>query len=315
MASQQPATGAAGVAGILAPRILNGVNVCSSFAVIDVDPATAAGQLQQFVDRGSKLTGVDIGEIRVSVVKTDCEHTVSGLLEVGMKLFDAIAWLQINEPDRPPLTLDTSMAVMDIPTAKQVADAVFYCYFFLLTQARYPAWGASEANGYVANFLRVVMKYTEDQRVYTTRLSSFNIAKFDPKWIRHIHFAGMSQESLTRFGLGVAGYRMFAPFKLYEVPATVPPNLRQAAQFARAVALAPPSWNVHPVTRAPSVLTSRGNLNKNLTNLILAVFSREQIAEMVQAKVLAVDPVRQVGQINYMTWSGDDDISGVEQVF
>lgn len=135
------------------------------------------------------------------------------------------------------------------------------------------------------------MGMDKDQSVYINLLCFFSPQKFSPAWIRHANYENMGQEALSRFGLGVAGYRMFGPLKLYTPRAGLSTELQAAYEFARTVSVSPPTWEVHP--RNTAVLTSRGNLNKNLNNRILECFTTEQIAEMVAAKVLYKVPVRE----------------------
>ena len=159
------------------------------------------------------------------------------------------------------------------------------------------------------------MGMTEEQHVYVERLCTFAPQKLNPEWVKFVKFPGFGHESLSRFGLGVAGYRYFSPFKTYAHKPNLEPNLIEAYAFARAVARAPETWDVHPLTRRPDILTSRGNLKKNLGNLILDCFTEDQISEMVANKVIYATPVRQEAHNNYKTWTREDDISGSNQIF
>jgi hypothetical protein len=288
------------------------------FKVIDIDPEQVAKGLQEYLKRGSQLTGVAITDIDrgVSTVPADLKKvTLVDLLSVGMKLFDAMVWLTAGRPSEYPLTRDPTKTVDSIPSMHDVARSVFYSYFFLLTQARYPVKGGGDQKPTVANFLKVVMGMEEDQSVYISRICSFEPQKFNPSWVKYVEFSNFGQEALSRFGLGVAGYRMFGPFKLYTPVQDLSPEIKAAYDFARKVSMAPPSWDVHPLTRNVNILTSRGNLNKNLNNLIMECFTDEQIAEMVTAKVLYKTPVKEPNYRNYLTWSENDNISGTSQIF
>lgn len=57
-------------------------------------------------------------------------------------------------------------------------------------------------------------------------------------------------------------------------------------RFAKAIARARPSWNVHPLTRDPSILAAHSNPNKNLASLILEAFDGPEITKMVKNKTL-----------------------------
>lgn len=288
------------------------------FKVIDIDPVEVAGALQKYVDRGSRLTGVSLEDINLSVHKlpTDVNKcNLVDLIEVGMPLFDAIVWLTAGRPSTHELVVDKSITKESIPSMHEVARSVFYTYFFLVTQARYPTPSGGTNPPKVPNFLSVVMGMTDDQASYIERICSFAPQKFDPRWAKSIKFENFGQEALSRFGLGVAGYRLFGPFKIYTPRADISSELKDAVAFAKKVAESPPTWGVHPLTRDPAILTKRGNLNKNLNNLILEVFTEEQINEMVDSKMIYAKPTREPNYKNYMTWGSGDDISGPLHIF
>lgn len=288
------------------------------FQVINPDPIAIAQTFQEYLTKGSQLTGVSIDDIDLGVRSLPSDPTKStlvALLECGMKLFDAVAWISFGRPASHKLKVDPSMEATPKVNLHEISRAVFYVYFFLLTQARYPAMKKSSDDSKVPNFLRNIMKMDRDQSYYVKVISSFEPAKFGSSWIRHIKFEGLGQEAFSRFGLGVAGYRLFGPFKLYAPKPGLSQALMDAYSFARKVAIHAPTWDIHPLTRKPSVLTSRGNLNKNLGNLILEVFTKSDIDEMVSSKILYSYPKREPAYMNYKTWSNVDDISGTSLIF
>lgn len=240
---------------------------------------------------------------------------LTSLVSSGMKLFDAMVWLAAPSRQGYDLKTDPTKTKDSCPSMHEVARSVFYTYFFLITQARYPHASTSGSAPAVPNFLRQIMGMADDQSSYIKKICSFEPQKFDPQWIRFVTFAGMGQEALSRFGLGVAGYRLFGPFKIYKHKEDLSPDLINAYTFARTVAMKPATWDIHPVTRNVNILTKRGNLNKNLGNLILEVFTTEQIDEMVSSKMLYAKPTREPSCQNYLTWSPDDDISGSTTIF
>lgn len=288
------------------------------FGLIHIDPTEVAQAFQAYLDTASKLTGVALSDISRRVIKLPADSskvTLTELLELGMKLFDAIVWLTAGRPKDHPLVIDPSMNKDSIASLHEVARSVFYTYFMLLTQARYPAPRSEAQKPRIPNFLRTIMGMADDQHVYVERICSFSPQKFDPAWVRFVEFQNFGQEVLSRFGLGVAGYRMFGPFSLYKPREDISDELKEACGFARNVATAPSAWTIHPLTRNPNILTARGNLNKNLGNLVLDVFTTEQIDEMVKSKVLYAKPEREPAHRNYLTWKRIDDITGTALIF
>lgn len=288
------------------------------FKTVDIDAQEVAKALQRYLERGSKLTGVSLDDISTSVstMPDDAKKvTLVGLVEKGMKLFDAIVWLTAGRPITHPLVVDPTITKDTMPSLHEVARCVFYVYFFLITQARYPAGPRTEQKPKVPNFLTTIMGMDKEQSIYVDKICSFEPVKFDAAWARYVQFSNFGQETLSRFGLGVAGYRMFGPFKLYSPKAGMDPSLMDAVSFASSVSRAPASWDIHPLTRKADILTSRGNLNKNLGNLILEVFTEEQINEMVATKILYARPEKNPSYKNYLQWGPNDDISGTAHIF
>lgn len=288
------------------------------FGLVHIDAAEVAKALQTYLNTGSRLTGVSLDDINRAIIK-DPENksspTLVDLMNVGMKLFDAIVWLTAGKPASHPLQVDPGMKLEGIPSLHTVARSVFYCYFMLVTQARYPVSKNATDKPKIPNFLRTIMGMDKDQHVYVETICSFEPSKFDPAWAKYVQFAGFGQETLSRFGLGTAGYRLFGPFKLYAPKPDISEELRNAYNFARTVALSPATWDIHPLTRNPNILTKRGNLNKNLSNLILECFTEDQIKEMASVKIIYGVPTKDPNHRNYVTWSPADDISGTTFIF
>jgi len=295
------------------------------FKIVDIDPHVIAKSLQGYLDRGSKLTGVSLDDIKTALprkVDDQKKATLVDLISAGMKLFDALVWLTAGRPVTHPLTVDDGAETAEIVSLHNIARAVFYNFFFIVTQARYPVRASATNAGSnvtaapkVPNFLSTIMGMTEPQSFYVDILCSFEPEKFDKSWARFVVFDGFGKEAVSRFGLGVAGYRLFGPFKLYTPKPDFPEGLRNAVAFATNVARSDATWDIHPATRNPAVLTKRGNLNKNLGNLILDVFSDEDINDMVTTKVLYKRPEREPTARNYLQWTAVDDISGTSLIF
>jgi hypothetical protein len=288
------------------------------FGLIHIDPTETAKAFQAYLDTASKLTGVSLDDISTAVSRMPADVskvTLTELLSVGMKLFDAIVWLTAKRPTSHPLTVDVTITRDSIKSMHEIARAVFYCYFMLVTQARYPVPEEEKEKPRIPNFLRSIMGMSLEQHVYVRTICSFNPTKFDPSWAKHVKFTGFGQEVLSRFGLGVAGYRAFGPFGLYAPKPDMSPTLLPAFEFARKVAKAPSSWNVHPLTRNPNILTARGNLNKNLNNLMLEAFTAETLQEMEQAKIIYKVPVKEPSHRQYTQWTAEDDITGTSLIF
>jgi len=288
------------------------------FGLIHINAEETAKAFQVYLETASKLTGVALDDISVTVSAEPAsgeEVNLVWLLNHGMRLFDAVVWLTAGRPATHPLAVDPAMKVADIPSMHDVARAVFYCYFMLMVQARYPVSRKNNDKPKIPNFLKQIMGMEEEQHVYVERVCTFEPQKFDPEWVKYVNFEGFGREVRSRFGLGVAGYRNFGPFKAYPHKSGLAPNLVEAYEFAKKIATSEPTWDIHPLTRNPAVLTKRGNLNKNLGNLIRACFTEEQIKVMVSSKMLYKVPEEEPTHRNFTQWKKEDDISGTSVIF
>ncbi|KAG6057565.1 hypothetical protein E4U16_006784 [Claviceps sp. LM84 group G4] len=290
------------------------------FGIVHVDPKEVALILQPFLNRGSKLTDEvtvdDISTKVLSVPDKPDQATLEDLLAIGMKFFDAVIWLRAKDKSGHPLQADPTMKPDDIPSTEEISQSVFYCYFMLLTQARYPPDDHEIKK--VPRFLSVLMGMDKEPSYYVSKICTFELRRMNPTWIKQINCPSLTAKKLFMFRLGVAGYRMFVPFDLFDAREGLPDNLVSAFTFARAVARAPASWNVHPLTRPQgpqAAITRRGNLKQNLGNLILDVFTEEQVDEMVKQRILFKKPDRDVAHREYLQWAAEDDISGTANVF
>ncbi|KAG5963027.1 hypothetical protein E4U57_006530 [Claviceps arundinis] len=289
------------------------------FGIVHVDPKAVALMLQPFLDRGSKLTDEvtvdDISTRVLSVPDKPEKATLKDLLAIGMKYFDAVVWLSAKDKSGHPLRADPTMKTDDIPSNDDVAKSIFYCYFMLLTQAKYPP--DDHVIKKIPRFLTILMGMNKEPSFYVSKICTFELRRMNPSWIKHVEF-DLTKELLSRFGIYVAGYRMFVPFDLYDAREGLPDNLVSAFTFARTVARAPASWNVHPLTRPQGpqdAITRRGNLKNNLGNLILDVFTDEQIDEMIKHRIIFKRPDRDVAHREYLQWAAEDDISGTANIF
>ena len=88
-----------------------------------------------------------------------------------------------------------------------------------------------------------------------------------------------------------------------------------AIQVAKSFRLAGFCWDFHPATRNPNVLAKYGNINKNITNLILEAYKPETIKMMVQTKKLAKEPIYDPAYTNYKTWNKDMVYVATSKIF
>lgn len=338
-----------------------------NFSTIEFDVKNLALIFNRFINEGSRVHRLAVGDLTVyanpkgeftdiekdatyeveltdkAKTKLTVAKTLKGLMACGTKFLDAIVWLGLESKDRPMPMMHPMMKNEDKTAAystynnpSKLANYMFYYYFYLLTRAHPPGIASSGSNEPVPKFLSGVLGIRDAPSEVADYLASFELQKINPAWIRHIDKSGLSQESLSRFGLGVAGYRAFAPFALYkpwfetkegelwleknekelkEGKVEDPRIYKTAYEVAKSFAVAPADWDIHPCTRNPNVLKKYGNLNQNMGNLMLKVFSTEQLAEMVSARLIYAKPVYRAEHQGYKNWTDSYKFSGSKPIF
>jgi len=285
---------------------------------IHYDVADLAARLIRFVVQGSKRHSLSKADLTVVKSNADQEPdpvTFTWLIEHGTRFFDALFFLSLPQNERPAIR---TVAAANIPapvTVAQICQALFFQLFMILTRAAPSEAAGANIGRDVPNFLSQVLGLNEPPVVYARRLASFHLNKIDPAWAKHIPLGQLGREAISRFGLGVAGYRYLAPFKLLPCRDDAPANIRQAYDIARELAVAPASWQIHPSTRDPQLLTVYGPLNANLGNLMLECFTNDQLVTLVATRAIYEMPQHQVGHVNYRTWGVGFALNPAENIF
>jgi len=290
-------------------------------------PEQLASLFERFVTLGSKLHTVAIVDIHVyytpAVIMTDemrphhfevddklLGADLKGLLFGGAKFLDAIIYLSLPIDSRPkPLTHDEpedkseeySIAVWN--DLKEITRYMFFMYFYILIRAHAPSIEGEYRTQSVPKFLTTVLGITSTTPEIADYLASFSLSSIDPAWVKYIRISGLGQEAISRFGLGVAGYRICSVMNY------VSPDLDDWEEFAEALSVARSflraglCWDFHPATRSGSILTMYGNINKNCSNLLTLLYKEATLTKLKDSKKLAVMPVFDHAHANYTMWS------------
>lgn len=296
--------------------------------VIDFDAQELARTLAPFIGQGSKPSFLTRQDIVVYKIKYKNQSTVpaadrisetsdfSQLMSIGNnKFFDVLFWLSLPAADRPPMHEINEGSELPAVSSGDICKALFVQYFFILTRGRVSRATTSNQGADMPKFLKVVLGCNETPEDYMSMIATFDMHKMGYEWARHVPFGGISREAVSRFGLGVAGYRMFTPFKMLTVKPGVPPNLIRAVAVARQMANADASWDLHPATRSNAILQSYGPLNANLGNLMLEVFEVAELNQLVATRALFQLPTEDPMARNYRTWDVDYVPSAAARIF
>lgn len=275
-----------------------------TFLGLRLDLESFAGQLQVYIEQGSRrynLSYRDIHVYRNRGVDIPATMTLEWLFTQGNALFDSLIYLAnpnaIDLIQRPP---DEQIPAV---TPDAVARAVFVQFFFILTRGS-PSNSAGTTMGTdVPAFLRNILSATQSPRYYAQMLATFNLVMVDPAWVRHINLQGVGTEARNRLGLGVAGYRALSPFRFLRRPANIPGDLVRPYEVAVSMATSAASWDFHPATRNPDLLTRYGPINANAFNLALDLWTNDELQVLVDSRILFAMPVRNPGVTNYRGWA------------
>lgn len=287
---------------------LGGVNIGGlDLSRINYSAQELAGKLAGFVAHGSLLHILAPSDIRIEKSPADTVPspiTFEWLISKGNRFFDCLFYLSLPEDKRPAMVSVPDGSRPAPLTGQQVASALFVQYFFILTRGSPSESTSTNVGTDIPNFLRNILGLNEAPETYARRLASFHLNKIDPSWVKYVPFGDLGREAVNRLGLGVAGYRSLSPFKLLTPKADMDPTLQPALDFARSMATAAYSWDIHPSTRNPNIMTTYGPLNKNLGNLALECFTTEQLTALVVTRAIFALPVHSASHTQYKTWSG-----------
>lgn len=296
--------------------------------IIDFSPQDLANVLSPFLNQGSKPSYLTRDDLNVYKIKYKTNSSVpagdridetsnfSALMSIGNnKFFDVLFFLSLDPSERPTMT-EIQEGSSDPPTQSgDICRALFVQYFFILTRGRVSSAATAAVGTDMPKFLKVVLNCSESPLHYMEVVASFDMHKIGYEWVRHVPFGSMAREAVSRFGLGVAGYRMFSPFKMLQPRTGLPANIMRAVEIARQMATANASWDLHPATRDNSILQTYGPLNANLGNLMLEAYDNTDLAALVATKALFQIPTEDPMARQYRNWNTDYTANTAANIF
>jgi len=302
------------MAGVLSPPLdLADPDLSVNFTSAKVSAEFAAVALQSFIQTGTTVHSIPLDSIEI-FVPTDAEppYTLRQLLGYGNRIGDIVFFMQIYEEDRVSHGGDTqdescryiAMLKNDPAGTLRPPMSADFAAKLVASWAIYAMVRAGPPSYPVPKFIKeqIGMDLTHDEMC--EQFTSTPPVNWSLEWVRSVDWTQIGQETLSRFGLGVAGYRLIQPFKYYKPKSGSPPNIVEACALMEYIATRAAVWEVHPVTRDPNLLNTLGNVNKNCLNLMLEAFTAEQMAEMSGrslSKKLVLKHDEQ--HINYRSWS------------
>jgi len=293
-----------------------------TFTGININLADLATVLQQFVVQGSQRYNLTKAELNIFVKDgedPDADYSGENLdwfFERGNALFDTLIYQASRQGIRVQAKADAARPPPR--SGDDVARALFVQYFFILTRGTYSTSITNQVGSDMPNFLINILGANLSPMDYAELLATFPILHLDARWVEHINFNAMDQAALSRFGLGVAGDRCFAPFKYLPRPPKATPNgigstpqLIMAYEVAMSFVNAAPNWDRHPTTRSPTLLAQYGSLNHNATNLAIELWCNDDNTgpnqamwqPLVNHKMIYAMPTANVRHQEWKNWN------------
>jgi len=262
----------------------------TGFDSVSPDATFVHEVVKSFLSHGSKIYTIPLDDIRVAVsMDVAPSATMEQLLSMGNKIGNIIVLWTIARAEgwakggRWEQLIDETMELKPQPSDKSLAGhakltAAWAMFGLLRAHAPHvPSVGRTQD---VPRFISEILCEKRSVGVLGTDWSDSDPLNWSMDWIKHIDWTTIGPEFMSRIGLGLAGHRILTAFKDITPEGAGLQQYMEAYKGACYLAEKPPSWTVHPATRDPHLLATLGNINKNATNLILAIYTTKQVQEM-----------------------------------
>lgn len=259
----------------------------------------------------------DVGALRL-VTKADLHvyapnlialpQTIKETMKYGTKIFDAIYYFALPEDERPPVLQGTDLGGELDNFILQSKKCLLWMAMFLMLRGSYPSSASSVSGADIPAFLIQTAGMNVSPKEVSDQLASFNLVNIPTGWIKFIDWSTLAPEIRQRFALGLAGYRLMGPFKVYPCRQDASPEVKNAYNWVREIATKPFDYKILSATRDPMLIARLGSWNKALGNLILLCFTNEQVNEMVATKILFQKPTRDARSDTWRTWANGEPI-------
>jgi len=216
-------------------------------------------------------------------------------IQLGLKLFDLLAYFSIEDEQKPRLVHDP--ACNPGPTNQiHVGQSLYAVYLYLLLRGAYPT-AESTDSAFVAK------KLASEKRIqdHCREVCSFDLHKFGTDWIQYVKLEDLDDATQNRLALGMAGYRLINALFHLPIPEDTDENLVRVVDHLNDMIKDGPVWFLHPCTRQPDFVQQYGNFNRNLVNLIYAIHGQKGIDYLKQERIIP-NQMRPTTETNYASW-------------
>jgi hypothetical protein len=253
-----------------------------SFAEIKISPE-ALGHVIATVLRDVRLEKpIVFSDIKIYKTSEGAPPVdVMAAVEAGAKFFDACYYFGSSDvTDFPfaPLPAGSLTGEAAVTTARQnLMVMAVWC----MIRGAYPSGTETTLGAHIPAFIKNIMHWDGSGAALAHTLASFELPRIGMEWLRRIEWGRLPVEVQQRLALGMAGYRLFTPFRLLRPRANASPEALAANQVVQSLMASGATWDIFPPTRNPIISSNFGSLNKCLESLMLHIFDAAQIQELV----------------------------------
>jgi len=188
------------------------------------------------------------------------------------------------------------------------AKAIFTTYLMLMVRAKPLVQDEEKLPAFITGYLGLNKTNKEIEEMV-----SFNpIGQLEHHWIKSINVNSLPEPVQNKIRSGIAGSRCMNVFSKYPITRDIEPQLRDLVTSIITVVESGPYFEQHPFFT--SEVFKGLSLSKNLSNLILDVYTQEEIYNMVKNKSLFKYPVYDSKSTDYKKWGSSFKESFVTKV-
>lgn len=277
-----------------------------NFGIVNFNATDLAAALSPFItagDGGNKIAISDLNVIARTAPLNNRFTDLTQAIQAGTRLFDALAYFSLAETERPDIEISPLAETEEDPSLLDIGRGVYYTFMYILLRGHAPSIVQEGDTQPVPQFLTNVMAMTEFPSRYVRSISSFDLNRLDHTWIKHIRITNLDRKTQNRLALGMAGYRLPGVFALYAFRTDAETEAITAATAVRNFVGRGATWDCHSVTRSAQFLDVVKNFNANCGNVLLKVYTAEQINRLVELRVLFAVPVENPRFTQWRNWT------------
>lgn len=265
---------------------------------IDISFESFAALVQESLEKIADLNKLSYDELRFRATKApnfSLIKTMNDVHKFGIPIFDYYLHKHIS-PDKRKDFLISASTISE--SFSEYMQSIFCLYFILMTRGRASLNDDEPLPRFLTEYLKVKLTWKE----IANNLSSNDLTKMDHKWVKMININNLPLAVRQRLLCGIAGTRLFNIFKVYK-PQNIfnlSPNISYAYEIVKRVAMEGPYLEMHPLFM-PARLASI-SISRNLKNLILDVYTKDEVTAMVKSKSLFEIPIADNRYRHYENW-------------